>query len=140
MLSGRHSVGSRDDRERIDEARQAAEALFKPKRDVAPVVAIPPVPHASAEHQSPRNPRIIPIQPVTRTSIIAGAEPPAKPMQEAKGAGVEKRMSQIPGSQFGRVRALTNYGMTPRQVAELYKIPIDEVEQIIGRRRSDRKL
>ncbi len=32
---------------------------------------------------------------------------------------------------MGRVRALTSYGMTRAQVAELYDVSIDEIERII---------
>jgi hypothetical protein len=39
---------------------------------------------------------------------------------------------KIPASQFGRVRALAAYGMTPTQVAELYGVGIDEVERILS--------
>jgi hypothetical protein len=49
-------------------------------------------------------------------------------------------MPQILPSQFVRVRALTRYGMTRAQVAELYGVLIDEVEQIIGRPGSRGKL
>jgi hypothetical protein len=140
VLTDRHSAGGREDRERIDGARQAAEDLFKPKRDVAPVAEATSAPAASVEQQSPRSPRIILIQPVTRTSITVEAEPPAKPTPDAQGAIVQKRMFQIPESHFGRIRALTDYGMTPRQVAELYKIPVDEVEEILSRQGSRRKL
>ncbi len=40
---------------------------------------------------------------------------------------------QIPASQFGRVRALTRYGMTRAQVAELHGVIVDEIEKIIRR-------
>ena len=132
MLTDRHSAGGREDRERIEGARQAAEDLFKPKRDVEPVAGATSAPPASVEQHSPRSPRIILIQPVTRTSIAVEAEPPAKPTPEAQSAIVQKRMFQIPESHFGRIRALTSYGKTPGQVSELYKIPIDEVEEIIS--------
>jgi hypothetical protein len=33
--------------------------------------------------------------------------------------------------QFGRVRALTSYGMTRAQVADLFEVTIDEIDRII---------
>ncbi len=46
---------------------------------------------------------------------------------------------QIPASQFGRVRALTRYGMTRAQVAELHGVIVDEIEKIIRRSDQPRK-
>jgi hypothetical protein len=134
VLTDRYSVGGRDDRERIDGARQAAEALFKPKRDVAPAAGVTPTLNslASAEQQAPRRPRIIPVQLAPPMSAV-NAEPPTEPKPEGKNAVAEQRMPRILPSQFGRVRALTRYGMTRAQVAELYGVLIDEVERIISR-------
>jgi hypothetical protein len=126
-------VGSRDDREWIDGARQAAEDLFKPKRDVASAAAVTPTsnPLASAEQQQTlRRPRILPIALAPPMSGV-NAEPATEPKE--KSAVAEQRMPRLLPSQFGRVRTLTRYGMTPAQVAELYEVLIDEVEQIIGR-------
>jgi hypothetical protein len=39
----------------------------------------------------------------------------------------------IPPSQFGRVRALANYGMTQAQVAKVYGVEVGEIERIVGR-------
>jgi hypothetical protein len=131
VLTDRHSVGSRDDREWIDGARQAAEDLFKPKRDVAPAAAVTPTPNppASAEQQQAlRRPRILPI---ALAPSMSGVN--AEPKPEGKSAIAEQRLPRLLPSQFGRVRTLTRYGMTPAQVAELYGVLIDEVEQIIGR-------
>jgi hypothetical protein len=125
VLTDRHAADGRGDRERIDGARQAAEDLFRPKRNVTPVAKVTPSPNppATSEEQPPRRPRIIPIQPVTRANL--GADEPPK-------AVVQQRipMPQIPESHVGRVQALTSYGMTPRQVAELYNVPINEVERV----------
>jgi hypothetical protein len=40
---------------------------------------------------------------------------------------------EIPAAQLGRVRALTNYGMTQRQVAELYGVTVEVIERTISR-------
>ena len=135
MLTDRHSVGSRDDREWIDGARQAAENLFKPKRDVAPAAVVTPTlnrPASAEQQQAPRRPRILPIALAPPMSGVNG-EPATEPKPEGKSAVAEQRMPRLLPSQFGRVRTLTRYGMTPAQVAELYGVLIDEVEQIIGR-------
>ena len=131
MLIDRHAAGGSGDRERIDGARQAAEELFRPKREVASGVTPSPIPSATSEEQLPRRPRIISIQPVTRANPSV-REPPTEPMPEAKSAVVQQRtpMRQIPASQLSRVQALTSYGMTPRQVAELNNVSIEEVERL----------
>jgi hypothetical protein len=64
----------------------------------------------------------------------------AEPKPEMKSAIAKQRMPRLLPSQFGRVRALTRYGMTPAQVAELYGVLIAEVEQIISRPGSGGKL
>jgi hypothetical protein len=40
---------------------------------------------------------------------------------------------RIRASQYGRVRALLSYGMTRAQVADLYKVPVIEVDRINSR-------
>ncbi len=40
-------------------------------------------------------------------------------------------MAKIPKSQFARIHAWLQYGMTPEQVAEVYGIPVDEIERIL---------
>jgi hypothetical protein len=38
---------------------------------------------------------------------------------------------KIPKSQFARIRAWRRYGMTIRQVAEVYGVAVDEIERIL---------
>jgi hypothetical protein len=66
---------------------------------------------------------------------MAGArvEPAAEPKQKRRTAAIRRETRGIPASQFGRVRALTRYGMTRAQVAELYGVTVDEIERIISR-------
>jgi hypothetical protein len=59
-------------------------------------------------------------------------EPAAEPKQ-ARAAATRRETRQIPVSQFGRVRTLTEYGMTRVQVAELYGVTVDEIDRIIRR-------
>ena len=44
---------------------------------------------------------------------------------------IKREAREIPVSQFGRVRALTKYGMTQAQVADLYEATIDEIDRVI---------
>ena len=63
----------------------------------------------------------------------AKVEPAAEPKQIRRAAAMGGETRQIPASQFGRVRALTRYGMTRAQVADLYEVTIDEMDRIIRR-------
>ena len=45
---------------------------------------------------------------------------------------VRRGSRTIPSSQFGRIRALTSYGMTQAQVAELYDVSVEEIERIVS--------
>jgi hypothetical protein len=59
-------------------------------------------------------------------------EPAAAPKQ-VRTPAIRREAHQIPVSQFGRVRTLTEYGMTRVQVAELYGVTVDEIDRIIRR-------
>jgi hypothetical protein len=63
----------------------------------------------------------------------AKVEPAAEPKQIRRTAAIRREACEIPASQFGRVRALTKYGMTQAQVAELYGVTAHEIERIISR-------
>jgi hypothetical protein len=67
------------------------------------------------------------VAPVTSAKV----EPAAEPKQIRRKAAIKREAPEIPVSQFGRVRALTNYGMTQAQVADLYEVTIDEIDRII---------
>jgi len=58
-------------------------------------------------------------------------EPAAAAKQIRRTAAIGRETREIPASQFGRVRTLTNYGLTQVQVAELYGVTVDEIEKII---------
>jgi len=66
-------------------------------------------------------------------SLVPRPQPAAEPKQIRRTAAIGRDTRQIPVSQFGRVRALTSYGMTQAQVAELYGVTVQEIERIIGR-------
>jgi len=122
------SADDHNNRERINRARQAAEDLFKPRRAAASVSAStannPP-----AVQQARRQPRVFAIPPRLPASAMtiapAGANPP--PQKSAP----RRRSAAIPSSQLGRVRALATYGMTRAEVAELYGVTIEEIDQIV---------
>jgi hypothetical protein len=63
----------------------------------------------------------------------AEVEPAAEPKRTRRKAVIRHEIRELPASQFGRVRALTKYGMTQAQVAELYEVTVDEIERIISR-------
>ena len=116
--------------------RQEAENLFRPKQAAPHTEAAEVNGSSPTDLHPPRQPRVFRIPPV-----IPMAE---APMAEAKGdvptprartprLRAERRPAQkIPTSQFGRLRALVDYGMTRTQVAELYGVAIDEVERILS--------
>jgi hypothetical protein len=127
------TASARNDRERINRTRQNAEDLFKPKqrppREDVPTSAPNDAP---SEHQPRRQPRVLAILPVVPMDT-AEVEPTAEPKQKRRPAAIRRETRGIPASQFGRVRALTRYGMTRAQVAELYGVTVDEIERIISR-------
>ncbi len=113
---------NRNHREDINKARQAAEALFAPKRRLAEPAA--PVPVTSAD-ETVRKPRILSAAPVKRTSVTA-VEPSAK-------VASPKKRQQIPAAHLARIRTWLKYGMTIAQVAGVYGVTIDEIKNILGK-------
>jgi hypothetical protein len=119
------------DRQPAQTARQVAEALFKPKSQVAPVEA-PTLPGATFPTLAePRKPRIFSATPVT--------SPPADEPNAPVGSTATQRRSdtrrkaqRIPKSAHGRIKTLTTYGMTVEDVAELYGVPANEIARIVS--------
>ena len=132
MLTEWPRSDAHSDRERIDRARQDAENLFKPR----PPTREMPAPRlngaSSTEEQPRRQPRVFmipPVVPMKAEKSVVPVEP--KPIRQRP---VAKRAPlHIPASQFGRVRALANYGMTQAQVAKVYGVEVGEIERIVGR-------
>jgi hypothetical protein len=108
--------------EPISKAREAAEALFRPKQQMAVNRSNGP---ASAESEIHRKPRIIPMSPVEPPREVA-----TKPRARRREIG--SRIRKIPKSDYGRVRALASYGMTLEQVAALYGVPATQIERIVA--------
>jgi hypothetical protein len=125
------SADDRNNREKTTRARQAAEDLFKPAHhDVAaeaPMSA--PDSPAPADQQPRRQPRIFAVPP--RVPVNAEDDSPVEPEQIRRKPTARGRSGSVLASQVGRVRALTSYGMTRAQVAELYGVSVDEIERII---------
>ena len=112
-----HHFGG-DDRQQITRAREAAEALFQPKRQVIEP-SVPETPPAA--DSSARKPRVL--------TIVQPA--PVHAEREAPVSAKQQMTPEVPRSQFDRVRTWVKYGMTARQVAEVYGVAVDEVERII---------
>jgi hypothetical protein len=108
------------DHEGINTARQAAEALFAPKRRVAE--PLNPAAVASVD-QTARKPRILSavrVQPARVEAIEASINrTPPKPHEK------------IAASQLGRIRTWLKYGMTISQVANVYGVTISDIERIL---------
>ena len=131
MQTDWQTADARNDRDRIDRVRQEAENLFRPKQ-AAPHTEAAEVNGSSAiDLHPPRQPRVFRIPPVVPMAEAKSVVPTAR--VRAPRPRAERRATQkIPASQFGRVRALVDYGMTRTQVAELYGVGIDEVERILS--------
>ena len=117
--SDRQTADSHGDGQHLPSVRQAAEALFKPTIDAPP----------PTDEPSHRKPRILPASP----AVPARAEADTLAIPQTKrqiGSGGEDA-TEIPTSEYGRVRVLAEYGMTLRQVAELYAVPLSEVARIV---------
>jgi hypothetical protein len=104
-----------DDRERMTRARQAAEALFTPK---------PPTTEKTSIDQPVRQPRVLETAPPpVQREVTEAAVSPKPPMLSAA----------IPAAHFARIRSWVKYGMTIAQVAEIYRVPVNEIARIFGK-------
>jgi hypothetical protein len=120
VLTPQTKTDPRDhDRERVSNARRAAEELFRPKpqtrRETDPSALAP-------GEQPPRKPRILPIsrpEPVRAAAVETPArrKPPPAP--------------KIPASQFARIRTWVTHGMSAADVAQVYGVAVEEIERIL---------
>ena len=108
-----------DDRERITSARQAAEALFTPKRRPVEPSASDPAPSAERPARKPRVLAILSPAPVRNEEVAAPVDPEPRTTR------------QIPRSHHARIRTWVKYGMTIPQVAEVYGVAVGVVERIL---------
>jgi hypothetical protein len=106
-----------DNRDPIIIARQAAEALFPPRRDVTEQAVSNP-----AQPSNARKPRILPaLRPA----------PIRREATDAPTASARSPVFEIPARKSARLRTLVKYGMTVGQVAELYGVPVKTVELLL---------
>jgi len=94
LLSRREYGYSRDDREQINRARQAAEALFTAKSPVS----VPSVQDTAAD-QSSRKPRVLRV-----------TSPPPTGIEEVKAPVSLEPTRSIPPAHFARIRTWMRYG------------------------------
>jgi hypothetical protein len=106
--------------EDINRARQAAEALFAPKRRVTEPTD--PLPGAITD-QSTRKPRILSAVPAKPVAV----EPVSTPLKIVS----QNRSKKIPAAHFARIRTWLKYGMNISQIAQLYGVSIGEIESIL---------
>jgi hypothetical protein len=107
-----------DDRARISRARQAAEALFAPKRPISEPVAPVSSPSADPVARKPRILKALPTQRVQKeplkAHLIREQPPPNK----------------VPMAHSARIRAWLKYGMTVHQVAQVYGFSAGDIGRI----------
>jgi len=123
-------TNAHDDREQVNKAREAAEALFASKKQVASTEASTSIALAPSQNEppAPRIPRII-AMPSTMHVTRETAAPPTDPKPGPRRA-VSRR--PVPASQHVRVRTLVLYGMTLAEVADLYSVPMNVIERIVA--------
>ena len=110
----------RDDRAHMRVARQAAEALFRPKAP-AQTRPAPDAPHPA--NQSTKRPRILrAVEPAPRNPEHLVVAPLA--------AGTPAAPS-IPPSELPRIKTWLKYGMTMAEVAQLYGLAIHDLERLL---------
>src|ERR1700687_207800 len=122
------------DRQQVQTARQAAEALFGPKRQAPPMQAptIPvPSPPSSTEPDAPRTPRILSATPVT-SGPAGKPDAHTSPAVTPRRTDTRRKAQKIPTSAHGRIKALTKYGMTVDDVADLYGVSVNDIARIVS--------
>jgi hypothetical protein len=125
------SADERNNREKIDRARRAAEDLFKrvqPEVEAEPT-GLAPDDRMPEEQQPRRQPRIFTVPP--RLPPTPKADPPVTAEPIRRRVVAKRPTCTVPPSQIRRVRVLATYGMTPQQVAELYGVTADEINRIL---------
>jgi hypothetical protein len=105
-----------DDRARTARARQDAEALFAPKP--------PPVTEKLVAGRDP------PADQSARQRRVLGTSSPVPVRPEVAEAPVSP---VIPTAHFARIRTWVKYGMAVAQVAQVYGVPVGEVERVLGK-------
>ena len=113
--------------------RSAAEALFKPRlpetlASTAPAAQTALTP--AVNHQPVSGPRILPVlQPPPQG---APERPAVSEPRKRRRSLRASHVGQIPNSEYGRIRTLVTYGMTTAQAAEVYDVPVSEIERVVA--------
>jgi hypothetical protein len=59
-------------------------------------------------------------------------EAPASSALRQRQSDTLRKARKIPKSAHGRIKALTMYGMTAREVAKLYGVPVSDIARIVS--------
>jgi hypothetical protein len=110
-----------DDRQRTTSARQAAEALFTPKRQPVEPSDSDPAPSAERPARKPHVLSILSPAPVRKEELATPVDPEPRTTR------------QIPRSHHARIRTWVEYGLTIPQVAEVYGVDVGVIERICGK-------
>jgi hypothetical protein len=111
--------------EQTHRLREAADAIFKAKEQTAAAEDARSETKVATESPQPvRRPRILAIH---RPEPELAPEP--KSPVEAKEFASEHRVAEIPRLEYGRIIALATYGMTIKQIAEVYGVASHKIEQ-----------
>ena len=100
-------------------ARQAAEALFTPKRQPVERSVSDPVPSGERPARKPRVLSTLSPAPVCNEEAAAPVNPEPRTMR------------QIPRSHHARIRTWVEYGLTVSQVAEVCGVAVGVIERIL---------
>ena len=106
-----------DDRERIMQARQAAEALFTKSQ-----VGTPSVSKVGPTAKTAREPRVLP----TISPLV-----PVLPNGSETAIVLSPPADEISRLQLARIRAWVKYGMTIAQAAQVCGVAVAEIERIL---------
>ena len=128
------------DREKLTSAREAAEALFRPKppsedravADAAPIVS------PAAEEGPGHTPRVFTVAqpPQVKPPPAERHDTPAPvTAPQTKPGRAKLRLTKVPASHHARIRTLATHGMTLEQVADHYGVGAGEIERILAAER-----
>ena len=109
----------------INSVRQAAEALFAPKKPRSDATASG---STESAQQNARKPRILSAVREQSPTLQASNGEPNKPSRQRK---IRRPRKRVPATHLARLRTWLKYGMTARQAAEMYGVGESEIERIL---------
>jgi hypothetical protein len=123
------SAVAHGDSQEVLKARRVAEALFKAKVKPESIEAQRPTTDGQPLTDQPprRTPRIL-----TASQALPARLEPEIPVAPGPAAVQRQPATEIPASEYGRIRVLATYGMTAEQVARLYDVTLNEVRRILS--------